>query len=62
MAQTIKAQTNSNNEYVRSSNGADDDKERGTTERPLLFFVGMSLRQAQRHETYFPILDNNFLG
>lgn len=26
------------------------------------FFVGMSLRQAQRHETYFPILDNNFLG
>lgn len=41
---------------------AENESRKKTTSFPSYSIVGMSLRQAQRHETYFPILDNNFLG
>ena len=41
---------------------AENESRKKTTSFSSYSIVGMSLRQAQRHETYFPILDNNFLG
>ena len=41
---------------------AENESRKKTTSFSSYSIVGMSLRQAQRHETYFSILDNNFLG